>query len=462
MDDTIFSDQATLQDALDELAGRSSIAKHAQALGDIERVIARAFTSTGRGGGIEQFLSLQDSFECNVPSRILGWISTTSLRLDHLLNRGLSDVERESEATSLAAQLVQSLNIIQGVALTHQASKLFLGRKYSLELLLDTLIVSRHLGTAPMDTPPSTGPSTPVGSGATSTSKPPMSPLASTVLDTLLCILVDLPPALRVFEACNGVQTIVKLLKRANTPRDVRMKCLEFLYFYLLDETSARPDTSSLEPIPGELPPMPLSPSPFITDSRPKNTRYLREASSGSEESNTSSSSRSSFNSSSSNSSASSASSYASAPTTPPSHVPKTPPRTPTNRATRPFAKPRSLMLLQQDVDFVPLSPKKPATFRPGVAQSRQGSFGTPNAKANRSYPLGYSRADNVLPGLGATPSRHASDDIASDTRSRVPSIGNVHEVKTTEQKKEFLGRMLGNVDALVDGVKKAGVWGLG
>jgi len=33
--------------------------------------------------------------------------------------------------------------------------------------------------------------------------------------------------------------------------------------------------------------------------------------------------------------------------------------------------------------------------------------------------------------------------------------------VKTTEQKKEFLGFMLGNVDALVEGVKRAGVWGL-
>jgi len=32
---------------------------------------------------------------------------------------------------------------------------------------------------------------------------------------------------------------------------------------------------------------------------------------------------------------------------------------------------------------------------------------------------------------------------------------------KTTEQKKELLGTMLGNVDALVEGVRKAGIWGL-
>jgi hypothetical protein len=34
--------------------------------------------------------------------------------------------------------------------------------------------------------------------------------------------------------------------------------------------------------------------------------------------------------------------------------------------------------------------------------------------------------------------------------------------VRTIEEKKEILGRMLGNVDALVDGVRKAGIWGLG
>ena len=34
--------------------------------------------------------------------------------------------------------------------------------------------------------------------------------------------------------------------------------------------------------------------------------------------------------------------------------------------------------------------------------------------------------------------------------------------VKSTEEKKELLGSMLGNVDALVEGVKKAGIWGLG
>ena len=31
--------------------------------------------------------------------------------------------------------------------------------------------------------------------------------------------------------------------------------------------------------------------------------------------------------------------------------------------------------------------------------------------------------------------------------------------IKSTEEKKELLGSMLGNVDALVEGVRKAGIW---
>ena len=47
-------------------------------------------------------------------------------------------------------------------------------------------------------------------------------PLASAVLDTLLCILVDSPQSIRAFEEANGVELVVKLLKRAANPKDVR------------------------------------------------------------------------------------------------------------------------------------------------------------------------------------------------------------------------------------------------
>ena len=49
-----------------------------------------------------------------------------------------------------------------------------------------------------------------------------MAHLSSAILDTLLCVLVDSSAALRAFEDVNGVQAVVKLLKRAGTPREVR------------------------------------------------------------------------------------------------------------------------------------------------------------------------------------------------------------------------------------------------
>ena len=45
---------------------------------------------------------------------------------------------------------------------------------------------------------------------------------------------------------------------------------------------------------------------------------------------------------------------------------------------------------------------------------------------------------------------------------SGMDKIRGASVIKSTEEKKELLGSMLGNVDALVEGVKKAGIWGLG
>ena len=125
--------------------------------------------------------------------------------------------------------------IIQGVALGHKASKHFLGRRYPLEVsfdlhhfgsyqyfakvLLDLLLVSRHLNPA---TSSASTPTSPKAATPGPASPPAEIPLASVVIDTMLCILVDSVPALRVFEELNGVQVVVKILKRAGTPREVR------------------------------------------------------------------------------------------------------------------------------------------------------------------------------------------------------------------------------------------------
>lgn len=81
------------------------------------------------------------------------------------------------------------------------------------QILVDLLLASRHVPSS-IDSPASS--STSSKRGVT----PPS--LTSAILDTMLCILVDSTPALRAFEECNGVQAIVKILKRAGSPREVR------------------------------------------------------------------------------------------------------------------------------------------------------------------------------------------------------------------------------------------------
>ena len=107
--------------------------------------------------------------------------------------------------------------------------------RFALQILVDLLLVSRHVASppSPLQHQQST---TDLSSSASSnggkkerkpenskhlrSQSPPQ--LASAVLDTLLCILVDSSLALRAFEEAKGVQIAVRILKRAGTPREVR------------------------------------------------------------------------------------------------------------------------------------------------------------------------------------------------------------------------------------------------
>jgi len=98
--------------------------------------------------------------------------------------------------------------------------------------------------------------------------------------------------------------------------------------------------------------------------------------------------------------------------------------------------------MLRKEVDFVPMSPKKSQIAGLGVGASVPSR--TPS---NRNY-------------KEADVSKVFSPRSEKENQRR-PSAANPY-IKTTEEKKELLGSMLGNVDALVEGVKKAGIWGLG
>ncbi|KAG2155130.1 cell division control protein 14, SIN component-domain-containing protein [Suillus bovinus] len=455
MSSTVSSMKITLQDALDDVTStRSSFGRRNRALAVLEQQLALACVQSSNDDTLETYLDLQDAFESNVPSRILAWIQCTTPQLELCASKS-SSKERDTEMNTSCSQLCQGLSIIQGVSLHHKLSKSFLGRRFSLEILIELLLASRHT------------PIIDVSSRETSFQAPerpsPFMHLTSAVLDTLLCVLVDSSPALRAFEEVNGVQAVVKILKRAGTPREVRMKCLEFLYFYLMDETPTQiqPDETH------SLPSSPISTRPNTPLSLPEHNIFARPTSSSSNISFACTSTRSSSNSSTSSSSFFSMSSGSSTNTTTsfesintPSPVkksyststftssdPRTPPSSPPSitSGARKMPAPlqsRSMLMLRKEVDYEPLSPKKPRGFRPGV---------------------GVTDTLPTTPSMSRFRETISSKSFLSGRAEDAEARTSKHDrVRTIDEKKEILGSMLGNVDALVDGVRKAGIWGLG
>ncbi|KZV64076.1 hypothetical protein PENSPDRAFT_656824 [Peniophora sp. CONT] len=435
MDDLLGNMQSTIQDALDGVvSARSSTAKRSQSLDELEQVLAKILVRNSGSGYMETFQFLQDTFECNIPSRLIDWTCTASLRLDHLLSRGMSDSDKGTEAATLSSHIIQALSLIQGVALVHHRSKVLLGGKHAQEVLVDLLWASRHSGYPDTDGAASSAQATPTQVTPVASKPKSAVSLSSAVLDTLLCILVDSSPALRTFEKVGGVKTVVNLVKRPKALRDAKMKCLEFLYFYLLDESSPNTLSSSTSTSPAGS----LQASPTIES---RSRRVGRDASWGSNDSHSSNSSQSSSFSLSSSTSATSFSSV--------DRSPRTPPRSPTTAGAatprRPFAKPRALLLLQKDVDYTPLSPKK-SHSNSRVPSSR---YGTPLKAPN----LGVG-----IPSSPTTPTASSSSRRPSEDTSAAAEACNPDGTRSTEQKKEYLGTMLGNVEALVAGVRSAAV----
>ncbi|KIJ69893.1 hypothetical protein HYDPIDRAFT_23052 [Hydnomerulius pinastri MD-312] len=461
--------KATLQDALDDISSSSSSSgRRSRSLAVLEQQLALACAPNVEDDTMSLFLELQGTFECNIPSRTFSWIQIATSQVESLAGKASTDKDREAELNAICSQLYQLLSIIQGIVLHHAASKAYLGRRYPLEVLVALLTTSRHTSMitqqSGMDNSV-TGPSSDKSSS--------VAHLSSAVLDTLLCVLVDSSPALRAFEEANGVQAIVKILKRAGTPREVRMKCLEFLYFYLMDETGAHnTDVSALVAQTTSTSPVTTQPNTPMRTSGPKIfPRPVSGVSNLSFASASSSSSGSSSRSATSSSSISSTSSFStttthtsvhsarapspvkksySSPALPPD--PHTPPSSPppvpevTRKTPRPInSQTRSMLMLRKDLDYEPLSPKKAQVSRLGVADG----LSTPRVR------------EKAASGRSELSSGSSSSLRPVESTESPEKVSRHERMRTTDEKKEILGTMLGNVEALVEGVRKAGIWGL-
>ena len=114
------------------------------------------------------------------------------------------------------------------------------------------------------------------------------------------------------------------------------------------------------------------------------------------------------------------------------------------------------MMMLKKEVDYIPQSPKKVAGLGARRPHGHSGNLSSSTSFHSRSKSRLIS-TESLCEEMGL--------DVSSSSKQnseRTAVVVGKHKWRTTEEKKELLGTMLGNVDALVEGVRKAGIWGLG
>ncbi|KAI1057149.1 hypothetical protein LB507_002561, partial [Fusarium sp. FIESC RH6] len=158
-----------------------------------------------RDPAFREFFKLQEGFEWNVAMRM---IST----LDRLMAKG-GDGGND-------LLILSSLDLIQGLLLLHPPSKTLFAREQNMNLLLDLL--------EPYNCPA----------------------IQSATLLTLVTALIDTPLNTRTFESLDGLLTVTSLFKSRSTAREVKLKLVEFLYFYLMPEIPSIPRADQRDSVP--------------------------------------------------------------------------------------------------------------------------------------------------------------------------------------------------------------------
>jgi hypothetical protein len=117
------------------------------------------------------------------------------------------------------------------------------------------------------------------------------------------------------------------------------------------------------------------------------------------------------------------------------------------------------MMMLKKEVDYIPQSPKKVAGLGARYPHGYSSNLSSSNSFHSRSKSQLIS-TKSLCEEMGLDVSSPSKQSLERTTA--VVTVGRQEKWRTTEEKKELLGTMLGNVDALVEGVRKAGIWGLG
>ncbi|KAI5294498.1 hypothetical protein KEM52_003873 [Ascosphaera acerosa] len=139
-----------------------------------------------------EWFKLQDSFQYNVTTNLLAC---------------LSNILSLPPSAQLDKLILSTLDVVQGTLLLHPPSRALFAREINMNLLLDLL-------------------------------EPTNSPQVQiATLFTLVSACMCHPASTRCFEELDGLLTITSLFKLRATRKEVKVRLVEFLYFYLMPES---------------------------------------------------------------------------------------------------------------------------------------------------------------------------------------------------------------------------------
>lgn len=150
---------------------------------------ARQSSNIDLCANFEEYSQLQDSFEYNVASNLV------------------ATIERMLTSADTIQHLPFAIDLLRGALLLHQPSRRIFATENNMGLFIKLLGTPQAVDV--------------------------------TIRALVACLLREVPN-IRLFEHMGGLATICTLFKRKETPKDVKLKILEFLFFYLIPETQTR------------------------------------------------------------------------------------------------------------------------------------------------------------------------------------------------------------------------------
>lgn len=223
---TALDSAERLQQAFDALSSQSALDKTRRsetkrALASIEGLLYHisfqkgshrpdvapiSYPDAGTNDLFAWFLQTQDSFQYNIADHLVAFLSHVAMHQQYKVSR-----EGHAPQADILALIRSSLQILQGCLLLHEPSRQLFSRR------VNATILTQYLD---------------------QTSIVFDKTLTIEAIQTIVSALVDSPDNMRNFEAVDGLKLISLLFKDAATEHAVKVKILEFLYFYLIPETS--------------------------------------------------------------------------------------------------------------------------------------------------------------------------------------------------------------------------------